>query len=161
MNMKFRDAVLALDARGVIELLIKSIESPMIELEMLSFGNVKYTTNPSNGVQAHCYGCAATNAICHIMNESIPADNIISITKRVNWLFGDESSNNNYIFVDRFEDAFDALRKGDLDNYNFNACTIGMAEIFIDDQFPFISRNKDVPNAVIRLREILEEHYPF
>jgi hypothetical protein len=159
MKKTFKERVLALNQRDVLELLIKAITEPMVNLNLDTYGFV----NPGKVKKDHvCYGCAATNALCHIMGQALDADHIESVIMRFKWTqkiagINSFSFGSDWDFLNDFEKAFNDLRRADIDGYNYYANEIKMVQLPTDLKLPFIHNDFDMQRAADVIRQAIEK----
>jgi hypothetical protein len=129
----FKQVVQSLTSIGVLEILIKALEEPYLQMDMNTYG-FAYGSPHTNEIV--CTGCVATNAICTLMQEAIPKNSIEFRHNRVAWInkhflsLENEEFQRERIsqdFLRHFEFAFNELRDGRIEKYNFHAAQIGMA----------------------------------
>lgn len=85
----------------IVDLMIRGLKSPRVQVDMGSFGR-------SSG--DICYGCAATNALCELMQTEFPADKVETLTTRTEFFnFGISREQ-----LQLFEYSIDSLRSGKL-----------------------------------------------
>jgi hypothetical protein len=114
----FEEKVKSMSASDIIMAMVESLtHPPIINIDMSSFGRVatKTTKYLFGLIKLHkrvCYGCAATNTICRISGITFTPN---TISKRARTINSDER------FLDIFESAINALRKGDISGYNYYA----------------------------------------
>ena len=99
-------------AEDIIMSMVNGLINPAIKVDMDSFGYSKH------GI---CFGCAATNAVCHISGKVY---NSISIANKRAEFLGTDTD-----FLNDFECAIDFLRSGNLSAYNLLAAAIGVKTI--------------------------------
>ena len=85
----------------IVDTMIKGLKKEWVQINMGAFGEVV------NGV---CFGCAATNTLCELMQEPFTENSIVESQRR-----GKIGVNESEL--DNFEAAIDALRCGDTDNF--------------------------------------------
>lgn len=109
---QFETKVKSMTSHDIIMSMVDGLRQPRTEIDMGTFGDMEGSI---------CYGCAATNAILHIMNanEEEVKDHI----------YGWESFANRPSAVYIFESAIDRLRRGMVDLYNQYAMDGGFAPI--------------------------------
>ena len=110
---EFEKKVKSMTAHDIIMTMVEGLRQPRTKIDMNTFGLIK------GGI---CYGCAATNAILHIMNanEEEVKDHVLECEERI-------SSTSS--FLDRFEMGIDRLRRGWVDEYNRQAMYFDFAQI--------------------------------
>jgi hypothetical protein len=117
MINNFKETVQAMSAKEIIMAMVDGLKDPVTKIDMYTYGEVK------NGI---CYGCAATNVICKI--GEISEEEFLEVEPDTSMLaFGRSSEDRG--FLDRFEEAINSLRKGNIDSYNLRAKGIGIATI--------------------------------
>lgn len=84
--------------------MVNGLRKKHVNIDMGSFGKI---------VDDQCFGCAATNAICEISGMTFDAGNIKVRLKRA------EAVGTRENFLDYFEMAIDALRLGNVEEYNY------------------------------------------
>lgn len=109
---EFEEKVKSMTAYDIIMAMVDGLRKPRTKIDMSTFGAIE------EGV---CYGCAATNAILHIMEASKEGveDHIRTSQNR----------NTCPLDVAQFEVAIDHLREGEVDLYNLYAKDCGIAQI--------------------------------
>src|SRR5690606_19420730 len=93
---EFENKVKSMTAHDIIMSMVDGLRYPRTEIDMWTFGAIE------EGV---CYGCAATNAILHIMG----VDNYEYVNEHIRTSLGNK---NRPPFVTQFEHAIDRLRCG-------------------------------------------------
>lgn len=122
----FKEKVLTMTAKEIIMAMVESLKNPVTRIDMGTYGALYKPYNfktDTYSKKSYCYGCAATNTICHIADIKLTAKNIVSCSLRAKALKVDEE------FLDWFESAIDALRRSDIDDYNGYAEKISIAQI--------------------------------
>ena len=109
---KFEAKVKTMSAHDIIMAMVEGLRKPRTEINMGYFGYMR----ESDGV---CFGCAATNAVLHIMD----ADREEVEYYVANQPFPQVPE------LEIFEYAIDYLRSGSIDLYNQRAAEIGLAQI--------------------------------
>src|SRR5690606_26829188 len=112
MNYKqFEHKVKTMSAHDIIMSMVEGLRKPRTEIDMYTFGRIK---------EGICYGCAATNAILHVMDAGTKEEVVDHI-----------SASNAYrsYAMKKFELAIDWLRRGRMDMYNEVAVVFGIAKI--------------------------------
>ena len=106
--MNFQEKVQSMTAKQIILSMVEGLKKQHVIIDMETYGRVHKNV---------CYGCAATNTICEISG----------ITPKASWrnrLFCDKFA---YLtkcenhFIRLFEQAIDALRSGNISEYNQHA----------------------------------------
>lgn len=133
--MSFEEKVKSMSAQDIIMAMVNSlIPPPAIPIDMNTFGELKeevikpaftllgITIIPEKTRQV-CFGCAATNTVCGIAGKVFDVTNIYSQEKQAEFL------ETPLKFLDTFERAIDALRKGSIADYNGHAGVGGFAKI--------------------------------
>lgn len=123
---EFENKVKSMSAHDIIMAMVDGLRKPRTKIDMSTFGAIE------EGV---CYGCAATNAILHIMEASKEEvkDHIRTFP--------------DYRlcppFVTHFESAMDYLRRGRVDDYNYFTAKLGIAPItpFPGQKLPRLGNN--------------------
>jgi hypothetical protein len=85
----------------IVDTMIKGLEKEWVKIDMGHYGRVE---------EGICFGCAATNTLCELMQEPFTKDNIID----------DERFRKTGLTIsdlDWFEMAIDELRSGELDRF--------------------------------------------
>jgi hypothetical protein len=136
---KFIALIRSLTAVQILEVLLLAIDKPYTVLNMNTFGNIvvarqDLSGNYRNEYDPRCYGCAATNVICHLIHKPIPALFITDRLDRTRFLMMQEEGDpvvqtHDYDQLLSFENAIDVLRRGRIDNYNSFALRIGLAQM--------------------------------
>lgn len=101
---QFENKVKSMSAYDIIMAMVEGLRNPRTRIDMSTFGSIR------NGI---CYGCAATNAILHIMNA-----NGEEVKSHVTYTSTCDDSP-----LYEFECAINDLRCGLLGSCNANACT--------------------------------------
>lgn len=129
--MTFQEKVLSMTIQEIILNMVESLRNPVIKIKMNSYGCYlqEYSEDGEDIKGFSCYGCAATNTICHIAGIIFNKDTILNTDTRADHV---EAS---IKFVDYFESAIDKLRKGNLEEYNCYASYINMAKVPSTDEF--------------------------
>src|SRR5690606_32735940 len=96
---EFEKKVKSMTAHDIIMAMVEGLRNPRTKIDMRTFGKME---------EGICYGCAATNAVLHIM-EAKDEEVVGHILECENETYDD--------FLFRFERAIDYLRGGDVDNY--------------------------------------------
>ncbi len=123
----FEKKVRRMKVSEIVQSMIAGLKKRHVKIQMNSFGYVQ------DGV---CYGCAATNSICEIMDHRMTPD-------EMGLLYG-KGVHSEYPFLWGFELAINGLRKGNIQLYNSNAEEVGIKkipEIFIDEYLPYLNSN--------------------
>ena len=109
---EFENKVKSMSAHDIIMSMVDGLRYPRTEIDMYTFGYEE------DGI---CYGCAATNAILHIMdaNKEEVEDHID----------GRRAAGYKASTTKQFEYAIDQLRKGSVSGYNRWAKDCGIAQI--------------------------------
>jgi len=115
----FEDVVRSMSAREIIMAMVDGLKNPAVKVNMMTFGASEYDQND----KLVCYGCAATNAICHITKVTFTPKTIGSTHWRSKIL------NTTDVFLEAFENAIDHLRSGGIGDYNDLAAWHGFALI--------------------------------
>lgn len=105
--------VKSMSAHDIIMAMVDGLRSPRTVIDMSTFGSIRM------GI---CFGCAATNAILHIMDvdkEKEVVDHILEC----------ESQAYSLLVLGQFENAIDCLRRDRVDLYNRYAMNGGFAPI--------------------------------
>lgn len=109
--------ILSMSAHDLIMSMVNGLRDPKTLIDMGSYGYM------SEGV---CFGCAATNAVLHIMNANV--QEIRSHVVYVSFYdFSHTNNDNSTLFV--FERAIDMLRRGRLEPYNEKIHPLGFPYI--------------------------------
>lgn len=121
-----------MSAAEIIMAMVEGLREPVVKVDMSTYGDVR-----QNG-ELTCYGCAATNTIAKIAgyDKSWIQENVIQKIPSVFNGFSsvieyslDGKNLKAYKFIDRFEAAIDYLRRGEVDDYNVVAGSLGIAKI--------------------------------
>lgn len=107
---EFEKKVKSMSAYDIIMAMVEGLRNPRTRIDMSTFGSIR------NGI---CYGCAATNAILHIMNA-----NGEEVKSHVTYTSTCDDSP-----LYEFECAINDLRCGLLGSCNANATRLGLARI--------------------------------
>lgn len=128
--MNIKEKIQSMSAKEIIMAMVDGLKNPITEIDMSTYGNVIY------GV---CYGCAATNTICNLMN--ITKEDFIKANPKhtSKYLFLNEDDKK---FVGYFESAIDCLRTGYIQDYNTYAKIRNFATIIgEEDCVPMLSND--------------------
>lgn len=88
---------------AIVDTMIQGLKKEWVEVLLASYG----TTND----QGVCFGCAATNTLCQLMEQPFTPDTVGTLERRTSQVnFGIMSSQ-----LWTFEHAIDALRRGELE----------------------------------------------
>lgn len=107
----FENKVKSMTAHDIIMAMVEGLRNPRTKIDMGTYGKME---------EGICYGCAATNAVLHIM-EANEEEVVGHILECENEIYDD--------FLFKFERAIDYLRGGNVDNYNGYAAYHGFALI--------------------------------
>lgn len=107
---EFGEKIKSMSAHDIIMAMVVGLRNPKTKIDMSSFGEMR------DGI---CFGCAATNAILHIINAN------------------EEQVKSHVAYIDNYDDsplrsfecAIDYLRLGRPEFYNENAKRHGFAQI--------------------------------
>lgn len=121
-----------MSSHDIIMAMVDGLEKPRTEIKMEFYGIF------NDGI---CYGCAATNAILHIMDANKEEVEAHIMTAR-----GRHSApimDANHWFLTRFERALDRLRQGEITYYNDYAIEGGFAQItpIPDQELPCLNND--------------------
>ena len=108
---EIEEKIKSMSAHDIIMAMVEGLRNPKTKIDMSTFGVVK------GGI---CYGCAATNAVLHIIDAN-EEEVKTHTTSRSPYFAG--------VTVYAFERAINWLRVGDLTLYNANASGGGFAHI--------------------------------
>ncbi len=100
----------SMTAHDIIMAMVEGLRQPRTVIDMDDFGYIK---------DSICYGCAATNAILHIM-EAGDEEAVDHVHGRASFAYGT---------LEKFELAIDQLRKGRVHLYNYYAELYDLAKI--------------------------------
>ncbi len=108
---EFESKVKSMSAHDIIMAMVEGLRQPRTKIDMKTFGEIRW------GI---CYGCAATNAILHIM-----------AAKEDEEIKGYIRTATDYVIspLFQFESAIDYLRRGFVSRYNDQAKALGIAPI--------------------------------
>lgn len=106
------EKIRTMTAHDIIMAMVEGVRNPRTVIDMDDFGYIK---------DSICYGCAATNAILHIMEAGDE--------EAVDHVRGRESEGYRASALWPFEDAIDCLRRGRVGYYNLYAEYCGIALI--------------------------------
>jgi len=116
--MTFKEKVQSMTASEIIMAMVESLRNPYVVIDMDTYGETD--------IYGICYGCAATNTICHIQNVTPLEVQMNMMEDRIKaYNIPSEELN----FMDFFETAIDDLRCGTIRYYNYFAHEIGIATI--------------------------------
>ena len=117
-KISISEKISSMTAKEIIMSMVEGLRNPTTEINMRTFGKV---------VDGVCFGCAATNTICKIGGYT--TTNLLKVD-------GIASNLDGSLMVMHFEWAIDELRRGRLDNYNYQAGKGGFAKIILPDGVP-------------------------
>ena len=115
--MNLEEKIKNLTPYELIDAMIIGLKNPSCQINMITYGNV---------IDGICFGCAATNAIQYLSGEKFTPDNIIGGYNRAKYLKLDLN------ILDRFENAINYLRLGNIDTANFYLAGLGIPKIIYD-----------------------------
>lgn len=118
--MPLEQKIKSMTGDEIVMAMVNGIKKEWVKLDFETFGQVRKAGFFRRKV---CFGCAATNAVCEIMGQDIPASYVGSSPDRAVWW------NVDYRFLQNFESAIDELRKGRIGNYNHFAKLAGFSEL--------------------------------
>jgi hypothetical protein len=94
----------------IVQAMVDGVKKEWVNVDMRSFGHTKTHRILGINVGEKCYGCAATNTLCELMQESFTKDQIRCIKTRVIKVnYGISTKDLKY-----FESAIDLLRNGNI-----------------------------------------------
>lgn len=109
---EFENKIKSMNAHDIIMAMVEGLRKPRTKIDMATFGRMR------DGI---CYGCAATNAILHIMKaREDELENYIIVPQYRAYLLS-------AVYI--FESAIDWLRRGRVGMYNLDAKYYGFAKI--------------------------------
>jgi hypothetical protein len=131
LKIDIKEKIQKMTASQIILAMVKGLEKPITQVRMDTYGAVK------NEV---CYGCAATNMICHLAKIDEKLFLKANPSNTMKYFF---STLRESIFIDDFESAIDRLRRGSVAQYNVQARLLGIATIEKDDNLllPYLDDN--------------------
>lgn len=119
--MSLQEKINSLTPRGVVMLMIESLENPATKINMGSFGHV--------GSNGDCFGCAATNALLRLAEREID-DKVVDALAMGGWRdFAKMIGEKDVDLVECFELAINHLRCGNIRQYNLDAIQCGLPEL--------------------------------
>ena len=119
MKKSFEETVRAMSPKQIVMAMVNGLKKVHVRVNMDNFG-----TYEREDEERVCYGCAATNTICEIGGVVFTPDTILGRDARRRAL------DSNYNFIMYFEESIDALRRGNIDIYNYYAKGYGdLAEL--------------------------------
>jgi hypothetical protein len=96
----------------IVEAMISGVEKEWVKVNMSSFGRIRYKRDPvtleRNTDEIVCYGCAATNTLCQMVQKKFTPKNIISRRLRSKHLKIEQET------LGFFESSIDELRTGNI-----------------------------------------------
>lgn len=110
---EFENKVKSMTAHDIIMAMVDGLRQPRTKIDMSTFGEIE---------EGICYGCAATNAILHIMEVKEEEEIKDHIRTFPDYRLCPP-------FVTHFESAMDYLRRGRVDGYNYFTAKLGIAPI--------------------------------
>jgi hypothetical protein len=114
--MTFKEKVQSMSGKEIVQAMIDGLNKEWVKVDMCSYG--KY-----NDLSNTCFGCAATNTICQIMDKQIDKKYISFRSERALDIGTDQD------FLESFEQAINSLRLGNVHEYNMYANCIKMATL--------------------------------
>lgn len=108
---EFENKIKSMSAYDIIMAMVEGLRNPRTRIDMDTFGLM---------IEGICFGCAATNAILHIMDA-----NEEEVKSHVLYIKSDDCSRAVYFF----ERAINLLRMGRLESYNAYVKDLGFAQI--------------------------------
>lgn len=117
MSDKFKEYIQSLSPRGIVMLMIESLENPVTKIDMGTFGTVLKVNN-----RRVCYGCAATNVALRALELAG-----VGKASKLKFEIGNDSielgvnAGVDQGFLNRFEWAINDLRQGNIRGYNWLA----------------------------------------
>lgn len=131
MSKRFEETVRAMTGKEIVMAMVNGIQKQHVKLDMSTFG-----TSVLEKGKVICVGCAATNTICEISGITFKEDNIKTVSTRANSINSGES------FLRVFGYTMDALRRGDIEDYNYNAQLLRIAELPMPKhRLPYLSNS--------------------
>ncbi len=103
----------SMSAHDIIMAMVEGLRKPRTEIDMGTFGKME---------EGICFGCAATNAVLHIMEAKEEEEIKDHIRAFPDYRLCPP-------FVTHFESAMDYLRRGRVDDYNYFTAKLGIAQI--------------------------------
>lgn len=114
-GLSFEEKVRSMTAREIIMAMVTSLKKPpLVNVDMNTYGDARmyrlfgFIPTPFKV----CFGCAATNTICQIAGKKFTTKIITDDEARADFIHSDK------LFLDNFEMAIDALRRGSVQGYN-------------------------------------------
>ena len=127
--MTFEEKVRSMTGKEIMQAMIDGLNKPWLTVEMSTYGSSSETKLFGIFSKTVCFGCAATNTICEIVQKKFTGKNINSFEFRA------ESINSDQGFLDSFESALNDLRRGRIDWYNIGAENENFNTIRVLDNF--------------------------
>lgn len=121
MNERFKNIKGISD---IVDAMIKGLRKEWVHVHMGSYGGYRID-------RVTCFGCAATNTLCEIMQEAFTPENIVGTKARSEKFNFGVSANDLRIF----EEGIDLLRRADIEG--FFACLSDISYLF-GFQFPVL-----------------------
>lgn len=143
MRKNFKETVQGMSAGEIIMAMVNGLKKPYLNIAMYTFGQVDYDEEDEKA-PPKCFGCAATNAICNIIDQPIPAEYLGNRESRREFLHINSSEENQRLFLSHFENSIDSLRHGDIQGYNSYAKAGGFSRIIIggfEDSLPWLEND--------------------
>lgn len=123
MNERFKNIKSMSD---VVDIMIRGLKREWVNVHMGSYGG--YKTD-----RVTCFGCAATNTLCEIMQEPFSPENIVgAVGRSKKFNFGISSQD-----LRIFEEGIDLLRRSNIEG--FFACFSDISHLF-GFQFPTLDQ---------------------
>lgn len=128
VNKRFKDLKGFSD---VVDTMIKGLRREWVEVSIDTFG-AEHVTEEGKVI---CVGCAATNALCELMQEPFTRDSIYTAGRSKKFNEGITKEQ-----LAAFEACVDYIRRGDL---NYMICAIGHLHV-IQDLLPFTVEKEEL-----------------
>lgn len=130
-------------SKEIMQAMIDGLNKPWVTVEMSTYGSSSETKLFGIFSKTVCFGCAATNTICEIVQKKFTGKNIDYLGCRAN------SVNSDPLFLSYFENAIDWLRFGDTHMYNDIAKSYDFATIKVLADFELPGLTNDNYKEVI------------
>lgn len=134
------DRIRQMKGSEILETMIKGLEREWVRVNMHTFGR---------RVGNICYGCAATNTICELMQRPFRSEEIGTFSRAT-------ASGLTHNFYSTFEIAIDNIRNGIIEAYNKKARALEIAELPVPNTFLPMLTNLSYKDKLPIYKEYLE-----
>jgi len=136
-GISFGQKIQSMSFVDILDAMVTGLERQWVNVDMNTYGDsyhgkdiTIFGKRINVPLGKTCFGCAATNTICQILNEPIPADSIYYRSDRRAFIHKKYQIDcYNHLDLKYFEHAIDALRLCNINTYSFYAECIGIASI--------------------------------